>query len=363
MIMKKILLSGYYGFNNTGDEAILSALIAGLEERIAELEIIVLSAHPQFTTDVHQVEAINRMDLKRISKELKRADLLISGGGSLLQDVTGFKTIPYYLGIIVLAKVMKTPVFFCAQGVGPVNNRLNQKLVAYILNKVDLITVRDQKSRALLQSWGVKNKITVTADLVFSLDASNKDLDNDILIPEEIEFNQPTIGVAVRSWGDNSYLNQLALVLDDLILKLGVNILLIPFHYPNDYEAGKLLQNKMKQAVNLITTNYSPEEVLAIVRQCDLLVGVRLHAVIFAAVSQIPVAGISYDPKVDNFLAQLNLEAVADINHFTAKSLEEKLIALWNNRNEQLERREGQIARLRQLSEMNFKLLREKLGE
>ncbi|MBM7557297.1 polysaccharide pyruvyl transferase CsaB [Halanaerobacter jeridensis] len=361
--MKKIILSGYYGFNNTGDEAILAALIAGLEARIDELEIIVLSADPQFTTQLHQVEAVNRMNFKRIAQELKKADLLISGGGSLLQDVTSLKTIPYYLGVIVLAKVMKTPVFFCAQGVGPVNNRLNQKLISGVLNKVALITVRDQKSKQLLENWGVKNKITVTADLVFSLELGNEGMINNIVKQEQISFQSPTMGVAVRPWADNSYLNQLAGVLDTLILKLGVNIVLLPFHNPGDREVSQLLKQKMKQQVDLITGDYTPREILALVESCDFFLGVRLHSLIFAALAGIPVAGISYDPKINNFLEQLNLEPVAEIADLEVGVVEEKLIALAKEKDKQLENIQEQLAELKKISKMNFKLLLEELGD
>ena len=360
--MKRILLSGYYGFQNTGDEAILAALIAGLRRSFDDLEIIVLSADPDYTMNLHQVKSINRLDFKAIITELKTADLLISGGGSLLQDITSYKTIPYYLGLIVIAKIMKTPVFFCAQGVGPINKRLNKKLVAKILNKVDLISVRDQNSKEVLQNCGVEQKITVTADLVFNLLVDNNKICSKISQQENINLRQPTIAVSVRPWGDNSYLDKLVIVLDDLTAKLGVQMLLIPFHYPDDKEISQLLKKRLTNKVNLIKGNYNPQELLAIVSECDLMVGVRLHSLVFAVVAGVPVAGISYDPKVDSFLAQLELESVAEVDNIAPKQMEEEVIKMWEQKDKQVEERAHHVTKLKKLAAKNFSLLQEKLG-
>ncbi|SMB88453.1 Polysaccharide pyruvyl transferase [Desulfonispora thiosulfatigenes DSM 11270] len=89
--MKKVILSGYYGFNNAGDEAVLYSIIAALRGLDENLEITVLSNNPEHTIKAYQVKAINRWKVKEIYPAIKEADLVISGGGSLLQDVTSKK--------------------------------------------------------------------------------------------------------------------------------------------------------------------------------------------------------------------------------------------------------------------------------
>lgn len=361
-LMKRILLSGYYGFKNTGDEAILAALIAGLKRSYEKVEIIVLSANPKYTKKIHQVKAIRRLDFKKIIWELKTADLLISGGGSLLQDVTSLKNIPYYLTIILLAKIMQTPVFFCAQGVGPITKQLNQKLVAKILNQVNLISVRDETSKQLLEAWGVEQEIEVTADLVFNLSPSPEHVCTKILQQEDINRHQALIGVALRPWKDNSYLEQMLVVLDNLVTKLGVQILLIPFHYPVDRQISQFVAHKMEKQVKLIKGDYSPQEILGLVAECDLMLGVRLHSLIFAVRAGVAVAGISYDPKIDSFLAQLGLEAVADVDDLMPQQVEEEVIKLWPAREEQVAKWINQVKELEKLAALNFSLVQKKLG-
>ncbi|WP_408955716.1 polysaccharide pyruvyl transferase CsaB [Natroniella sp. ANB-PHB2] len=327
--MKRIILSGYYGFNNAGDEAILAALIVGLKEVFGEVEIVVLSANPSWTRDLHGVEAISRTNLAEVIKQLKRANLLISGGGSLLQDVTGMKTIPYYLAVMVLAKLLKVPVFFCAQGVGPINSTFNRKLVRAVLNRVELITVRDQKSKSLLQELGIEKSIYVTADPVFMLQPANQERVEAILAEEGIDLAQQTVGISIRPWGDNSYLNRLAVVLERFAEELEGQLLLIPLHYPVDLEVSRKLKHLMKGEVAMINGDYSPQEVLGLVGQVDLLLGVRLHSLIFATLNKIPLLGIAYDPKIDSFLASLELSPVGQIDNLQVEQLSQEIIIKW----------------------------------
>nr|WP_316046858.1 polysaccharide pyruvyl transferase family protein [Planococcus glaciei] len=103
----RIVLSGYYGFDNVGDEAILYAIIQSLKEYYPEIGIVVLSNKPEKTARTYGVEAVNRWNVAEVAKAIKAADGLISGGGSLLQDETGRKSIPYYAGVMKIAQFLK----------------------------------------------------------------------------------------------------------------------------------------------------------------------------------------------------------------------------------------------------------------
>ena len=166
--LTRVLLSGYYGFNNAGDEAILCSIIDGLKQTIPSVEIIVLSGNPAETRQLYGVRAISRVNYPRLIIELSRADLLISGGGSLLQDVTGSLSIPYYLSIVAVAKLMKVPVMVFSQGVGPVQRSFSATLIRRILSGVQSLTVRDRQSAQLLTEIGLpEDSIKLTADPVF----------------------------------------------------------------------------------------------------------------------------------------------------------------------------------------------------
>ena len=98
--MVNILISGYYGFDNIGDESILRTLVSSLREHIPDCSLTVLSHNPTSTREKYGVEAVDRMSPMAILHAVKKCDMLISGGGSLLQDVTSSKSLHYYLSII-----------------------------------------------------------------------------------------------------------------------------------------------------------------------------------------------------------------------------------------------------------------------
>src|SRR5690554_5843293 len=114
--MTKIIIAGYYGFDNIGDEAILMSMVKAFKSINKEIEILVLSNNPEKTSKEYKVKSINRNNLVAFIKELKNCNLFISGGGSLLQDITGWKSIPFYIGQLVLAKIMRKKTVVFAQG-------------------------------------------------------------------------------------------------------------------------------------------------------------------------------------------------------------------------------------------------------
>ncbi|MDO4542638.1 MAG: polysaccharide pyruvyl transferase family protein, partial [Bacillota bacterium] len=120
--MIKVCISGYYGFDNAGDEAILFAMIRGLRKEFPNIEISVLSNEPEKTAAAYGVTAYDRWKWWQIHKAIMSSDILISGGGGLLQDVTGKKSIMYYTQVMKMALRRKRPVFIFSQGVGPVND-------------------------------------------------------------------------------------------------------------------------------------------------------------------------------------------------------------------------------------------------
>ena len=181
----KILLSGYYGFDNAGDDAVLFAIVQALREIIPDVDITVLSNQPEKTAQQFGVKAVDRWGKTSLPKAIKDCDVLISGGGSLLQDVTSKNGILYYLGVIKLAQMMRKKVIVYAQGIGPVNEPRNRALVAKILNKVQAITVRDFDSRRELMEMGVR----MVSEQLY-------DEDN----PAEQQFFRSVNGYLLRKW-------------------------------------------------------------------------------------------------------------------------------------------------------------------
>ncbi len=318
--MGKILLSGYYGFNNLGDEAILEAIISNLKKEIKDTKITVLSAKPQITKEKYGVDSVNRRSILKIINAIKNCDLLISGGGSLLQDITSKRSIHYYLGIIVMGLLMGKKIMIYSQGIGPINKKSNRIITKFLLNRVEYITVRDEESKKDLLDMGVKDsKIEVTADPVITINKSGKEKGIDILKKHNgaLEGN-PIIGISFRGKNYNIKMKKLLIdVVESLRSELKAEVVFIPFHYNEDMELMEDLEQELRNKAIFIKDRYDIKEILSVVENLDLLVGVRLHSLIFSAVAGVPMIGISYDPKIDYFMETMGLQSLCTIDEMT----------------------------------------------
>lgn len=330
----KIMISGYYGFNNTGDEAILKSMVGAFKEKIPQIKITVLSQSPLQTSQSYQVKAINRLHLIDIMRCLRDTNLFISGGGGLLQDSTGKGwSILYYLGLILAAKTVKVPVMIYAQGIGPVNKQINKKLMKWILNKVDLITVRDKPSKELLENLGVvKPSIYVNSDPVFLLKKKNINniIDRHPLIQQLINSdNRPLIGVSVREYKGNGLDSKsiFAQAADYLVENYQAKIIFLPFKFDEDVYSSEEILSLMKNKAEVLKIKLEPEELLSVLSRLSLLVGVRLHSIIFSSIANIPFVAFNYDPKVKYFVEDLGLsELLLEIGEdISLKNIQEKV--------------------------------------
>ena len=160
-----VILSGYFGFGNLGDEAILESLLNWLKDFVSVENIVVLSANPATTSCLFGVKAVNRWNLWAWLFLFKQARLVISGGGGLFQDTKSAGSALFYGCQINLAKALGTPVVALAQGLGPLHGAMARKLTRQSLKCCQAITVRDQTSYQLLKSWAITGE--KTADLVW----------------------------------------------------------------------------------------------------------------------------------------------------------------------------------------------------
>ncbi len=169
-LRRLVIIAGYYGFDNLGDELILEALLNELSSLHAREDIVVLSQNPDKTTALFAVKSINRWHWLDYLKLLRKTKLLVSGGGGLFQDRTGFGSVIFYSAQIMLARLCGAKVLIYAQGLGPLQKIFSEKLTRLALQQASKITLRDHNSLALARRWGLPAQLT--ADPVWSLPAS-----------------------------------------------------------------------------------------------------------------------------------------------------------------------------------------------
>ncbi len=361
--MYKILISGYYGFNNIGDESILRTVIDNLREKLGEIDITVLSQNPERTAEKYGVKAARRMSLPDIFSAVRRCDLLLSGGGSLLQDATSARSILYYLFILGLAQVMGKKTFIYSQGIGPITSKRNRRLTAMILRRASGIVVRDSKSRDLLLEIGVPDKlIHVTADPVIRVKKADTALGLDILQKEGCERSpgKLTIGWAVKARRpDPGFYQEICQCIRWLKEEYNADSVLIPFFHSEDLSVCDSIAAQMDGQVGCLRQKHLSEETLSIIGCMDVLVGVRLHSLIYAAVMGVPMIGISYDPKVDSFLASIGQSALCDVKDFSCEKFKEAFRSVMENRDALCQSTELHLSQLIAKLDQNEELIQD----
>ena len=303
---KEILISGYYGFKNSGDDALLQAMINDLCRYRESPELVVLSANPKETMANYRVKAINRLDLFSIRKHMKRADMLISGGGTLIQDATSTKSLIYYTSVINMAIRHHLKVMLYSNGIGPLNNRHNIRRAKQTLSKTDIITLRDPSAEKMLEEMGVTGpEIRVTADPVFGLDIADRLYGREILkrfgVPDDA---RRILGVSVRRTRDTDadFENAVARMCDHAAEKYNCHTVFIPMQISRDEAISRCIAAKMKAPASVVDIRLEVREMISAVSALDICIGMRLHSLIYATGAGVPLIGIAYDPKIRSFM-------------------------------------------------------------
>jgi len=306
---KLVVVSGYYGFNNLGDEAILEELVSELKTLVALEDIVVLSQDPNATANLYGVKAINRWQISKIAGLMGQTKLFISGGGGLFQDTGSIKSVIYYGGLINIARMAGAKVMVYAQGLGPLKAQLSKILTRQTFRRVSTIAVRDPGSQKMLRDWQIDS--TLTGDPVWLLtpgrlpEAIVKDLDR-------AKEQGKLLALSLRAGGgfDSEHIACLAETLIKTI-KEPCTVMLLPLQKNQDTEPlayfrecyQKLGGKTLEPDTSLLAR---PSQWLALLGAADLLIGMRLHSLIMALSAEVPVIGIAYDPKVKAVMEEFN---------------------------------------------------------
>ncbi len=310
----------------------LTAIVTALQKARKDLEITVLSGHPEDTAAKHHVKAIHRFAFPEIFQAMRQTDLLLSGGGSLLQDVTSSRSLFYYLSILLLAKFLGKKSMLFAQGIGPIRSPKARQITKYVCKQADLITVRDDGSFEELKSMGFHDAdIIVTSDAVFSLQPPDKELGQKILAGYGLG-TKPLIGFALRQWqGQERFVKEFAMAAEQLRDKYGAQIVFLPLQFPADKDLSAQVVAHMRDSRDtiILDNRFSTEEYMAIISNLTLLIGMRLHALVFGALANVPFMAVSYDPKVDRFVAGMAGSVLDTIDKITGEEIVKAAEGLW----------------------------------
>lgn len=352
-----IALSGYYGFNNSGDDALLFSIMRDFKKIKEDTRFLVLTKRPKKGREVCMADTIQRFKPLSLRKALGKSKMLISGGGSLIQDATSSKSLYYYLYVMKLAKRMGCKVFAYANGIGPVKEK-NRKIVKKVLEKADKITLREQMSADELLKICPNAKFEVTADPAIGLEVKNNKL-FEILEEAEI-YEKNIIGISVRGWErtDKDFIDKMKVVVNKAQEKYGLFPVFIPMKYPSDVKIAKELCKACGRGF-VIDKQYGVHTVAAFISSCKIVLAMRLHTLIFAAGNCVPCIGISYDPKIDGFMEYMGQEKFLSAENFDMEKASEYINDIMTNYDDTVSKLCKKAAEMKELAFKNAELAAE----
>lgn len=294
----RVVLSGYYGFGNLGDEALLAGLAEGLTRH--GHQVVVLSGDPAATRAMHGVAATHRVWGAPFA--IARAGAVVSGGGGLFQDATSDRSLRYYLAIVRLARFLGKRVVVYAQSLGPLSTTGRAKVARAMAGAS--VAVRDEASLALARSLGANPVMVADPALL----APSPPPPRRAPLPPGPPPGAADAGpVVLIPRGAQDELNGALARLARALAEANVPVAAVALHPAHDDAAVERLRSEVPQlAVRRAAT---VSEALDALSDARYVVSVRLHGCILAARLGIGFAGLSYDPKVRGFLEQARAPA------------------------------------------------------
>lgn len=333
-----IVVSGYYGFDNLGDEAILEELIAEVGRLVDKSKIVVLSRNPEKTSSVFAVKSIDRWSLPAVQSVFQQARLFISGGGGLYQDVSSIKSVAYYAGLAFLARINRVPTLVYAQGIGPLKSPLSVFLTKSAMKQAQRITVRDQGSIALLDDMGVGNA-RLTADPVWCLAAGElpAPIASAILDARNGHEAPFLIGLSLRECSCVT-----KTMIEDFARAIASNAragsVLIPLVLQRNQDLelldafAAIWRERGLKTINLDCSQLrKPSQWISLLAECDLVIGMRFHALLMALKSGVPTVGLAYDPKVAYLMKNFDQPSLNLAKGLPANAASAELAGLLND--------------------------------
>ena len=324
-----VLICGAYGMHNLGDDAVLDALLAEMRSIDPDMPVTVLSRSPEETAREHGVRALHMFNVPGFLKEMGRCRLYVNGGGSLIQDVTSSRSLWYYLFTLWAAKRRGCKVMMYGCGIGPVNRPGNRRLARRIIDRsVDAITLRGSRSLEELERLGVtKPEILQASDPALFLRSTPEAEVDRTMVQMGLEPHGNYFGFCVRRWpGMEEKATFFAAAAEYAYEKYGMQPVLLTVNSDQDTPITEQVRALIRRAPCAVAAGQIPlETMIGVIGRMQGVVAMRLHALIFAASGSVPVAAVSYDPKVASFLDDLSQSNYVD---YAALTGPEQLFAL-----------------------------------
>lgn len=301
-----VVICGAYGMGNSGDEAILDAIVAEMRAIDPLMPLTVMTRDPAGASARLGLTAVHTFNFPRFLAVMRRRALYINGGGSLIQDVTSRRSLWYYLFTLRAAKRLGCKVMMYGCGIGPVKRPGGVERTRRVLNScVDAITLREPDSIEELARFGVtKPEIILASDPALTLPSAPAEEVDAALEAAGAAPKGKYICFALRLWpGFGEKAGVFAAAARHAHEAYGLTPVFLPINHLDDGQAAALVAEKLGDTPHVLLPGpMSSALVIGLMSRMQVVVSMRLHGLIFAAGQGVPLIGVSYDPKVTAFL-------------------------------------------------------------
>jgi polysaccharide pyruvyl transferase CsaB len=356
--MARLLLAGYFGCGNLGDDSILLGFLEGIKED--KHEVRALAGNPGMVMQRYGVQGVQRLDRGAVDQAIDQCDALVFPGGSIFQDTTSVRSVAYYSHLTRTAAKKGKKVVMLGQGVGPLKRFLGRKLAVSAFNSADAIAVRDRSSVQTLQDLGADVAPRATADMTFLLPKPN-------LNEQQQSYgvgNMKAVGLAPRPHGKDKNKKVIKLFGDlaRLLLQNGYVPVLLEMDSMMDGPLIQQLEKDQGGKVPSVRNLTSPVQLQQRIARLDSVIAMRLHAGILSATVGVPPFMVSYDPKVAAFAGILDQERPPSIEEARPDRLFDAFQRFSKDRDKRAEKLEQKKQELAEQAFQNIEILRKSLG-
>jgi polysaccharide pyruvyl transferase CsaB len=356
---KRLVLAGYFGHGNLGDDAILLGFTSGVKD--LQYQYTVIAGSPEVLMRDYGLRGVGKTDFRAIQTAIDESDALVFPGGSIFQDSSSTRSVAYYANLVKMAKKSNKKVVMLGQGIGPLNSLFGKPMAAKALSSADVIAVRDKESVTALLGLGVKGTIRVTADMAFLLPHPAHE-------EGQKQFgvgDMKSVGLSARPAGKDK--GKHVVKVFSQLMKMLFDNRWVPTMIEMDRELDRPLIDKLGKEfggkVPEIRNLTSPIQLQQRFMRMEAVIGMRLHAGILATTVGVPAYMVSYDPKVTAFANAMGYPTPLNIEGATAERIFEGFQSFIRDRERLVANVERKRDELKKQAQENIEVLVAAIGK
>lgn len=344
----KAFIIGYYGCDNIGDEVLLHQVIKMIRDIDESISITSISYRTNETKLLHNIDSISRNKYYQIVKTIKNSDIVIGGGGSILQNITSNKSLIYYLVLFLISKIYGKKVIILGNGFGPVNGKFFRWLSKIIINKIDVFVARDSETVDDLEKIGVRTKVELAADLAYYEYESVANRKNRKVI------------INIRPWNNSQKIIDEMSKFIKILIDDNYIVEFLSMQNGKDDFLVKSIEKKLGISIPILPN--SIDEFLSNKGDYCCMIGMRLHALVWAGIKDVPFIGIEYDPKINSYINMTNQMSTGSVENIDAQHLYKVFNKLIDEHDIRKEMLKNSNRNIKEMADINYFVLKNLMG-